>query len=223
MVMPRKILIRTADYPYHITSRSNNREFFYIDKPILWEIFMDCLKELKFQYHCEIHAFVLMSNHYHMLISTPKENIGEAMKYFHREVARNANRNAGRVNHFFGGRYKWSLIHDEHYFWNCLKYIFRNPVRAGLTREVQNYKYSSLTRKPKKFSWALADIYRKGNPLIELDLAWLNEPFLLEGEAAIQKALRRREFQLPRNESCRIQELEAARFKKGTVTLGGSF
>lgn len=121
-----------------------------------------------------------MSNHYHLIISTPEANIGEAMKYLHREVARKANKSVGRINHFFGSRYKWSIIYNENYYWNVVKYIFRNPIRAGICSFVNEYQYSSLNRKTKCFSWKMVDYFYHNKNEIELDLDWLNEPYLKE-------------------------------------------
>lgn len=216
--MPRKLLIRTPDFPYHITNRSNNKDFFYIDKSLLWDIFMNCLNELINQYGCDMHGFVLMSNHYHLIISTPRENIGDAMKYFHREVARQANKSTGRVNHFFGGRYKWSIVSNEDYYWNGVKYIFRNPVRAGICSDVTDYEFSSLNKNTPLFNWKMIDYFAVDKSLIELNTDWLNEPFSKENEAAVGKALKRREFKVPRGKSGRESFIETARYKKGTVT-----
>jgi putative transposase len=214
--MPRKHLIRTSEFPYHITNRSNNREFFYLDLERLWPIFIENLACLQEQFKIEIHCFVLMSNHYHLILSTPLGNLGEAMKYLHREVAREANRISGRINHFFGGRYKWSVIGREDYYWNATKYIFRNPVRAGITGSVFDYSFSSLNRDANKFN--MCDWFRADRPSIELDAGWLEEPFLKEQEEGLKKALRRREFKLPADKSGRELHLAGMRRKKGTVT-----
>jgi putative transposase len=218
--MPRKRFFRSADFPYHITNRSNNREFFYVEGEALWRIFMKCLFELEIQFECEIHSFVLMSNHYHLLISTPNSNIGEAMKYLHREVARNANKEADRTNHFFGGRYKWSVITNENYYWNCVKYVFRNPVRAGLSPTVESYRHSSLNRKTELFSWKMTDFFQDRGKHIELNLPWLNEDITKQNENGIRLALRRREFRVPRDEQARAVEFDIPLYKKGTVTPG---
>ncbi|AZZ37679.1 hypothetical protein CIK05_13030 [Bdellovibrio sp. qaytius] len=195
--MPRKNLIRTSEVPYHITARSNNKEFFYVDTDTLWEIFLDSMAEAESQFQCKLHAFVLMSNHYHLLISTPSANLDLVMNYLQREIARNANKKSSRINHFFGGPYNWSLISEETYYWNALKYIFRNPIRAGLCTDVLHYKYSSLNSSSKKFSWQLTDFFYNKELLITPDFAWLNEPFLNEHESNIKSALRRREFKIP--------------------------
>jgi putative transposase len=217
--MARKHLIRTADAPYHVYNRSNNKEFFYIPLEKLWPICLECLHELQIRYGCEIIGFVLMSNHYHLLIWTPKENLGEAMKYFHREVARRANRLAGRTNHFWGGRYKWSLIGTEYYYWNVTKYVFRNPVKSGICKSVNDYQFSSLNQP--SFPWQMTDFFNEPNRLIELNDEWLNEPFFNEEEEAIKKALRRREFKLPKDKNRTIVRLPAPHPRKGTVTFKG--
>lgn len=216
--MPRKLLIETSQAPYHITNRSNNREQFYVAREELWFVFMDVFKEMTEQFHCNLQSFVLMSNHYHLMVSTPKRNIGEAMKYLHREVARKANRSAGRTNHFFGGRYKWTVVYDETYFWNCTKYLFRNPIRAGMCEKVEQYPFSSYNRISPDFNWQLTDFFRDPlNPII-LDKDWLNEPMLSETEEAIRRGLRRREFQLHRTPRGKGPILDKPQYRKGTVT-----
>jgi putative transposase len=216
--MPRKLLIRTSEFPYHITNRANNRDYFYIEQSLLWPIFIKCLHQLTLQFKCEIHSFVLMSNHYHLIMSTPNANIGEAMKYLHREVARQVNKSTGRTNHFFGGRYKWSVISKSDYYWNCIKYVFRNPIRAGICDFVQSYKFSSLNSNTQLFSWKMSDYFYDSKKEIEVNLEWLNEPFQKESEVYIRKGLRRREFELPKSSLKKTVELDVPLYKKGTVT-----
>lgn len=212
--MPRKQLILTDEYPYHVINRANNKEFFYIELQDLWEIFEDHFKKAKEIFKCEIHAFVLMGNHFHLLISTPNKNLGEVMKYLQREVARNVNKKTNRINHVFGGRYKWSLIQQETYYWNVIKYVFRNPVRSGIADNVLNYPFSSL----EKTDYPLIDFWNQNKKIHSLDLDWLNEPFLKEKEDAIKKALRRKVFELPKDENKKLMRLDEPRSKKGTVT-----
>ncbi len=213
--MPRKALILSDSFPYHITNRSNNRDCFYVELPTLWKIFLECLAQISLQFKCEVHAFVLMSNHYHLILSTPEANVGEAMKYLHREVARKANRASGRINHFFGGRYKWSLIGTELYYWNAVKYVFRNPVKAGICGSVREYPHSSLNDSS---NWKMIDPFYQSAGAIELDLDWLEEAFRAEQETGIQSALRRRVFALRRTSGAKSTILDAMPFKKGTVT-----
>lgn len=216
--MPKKLLIRTADFPYHITNRSNNKEFFYVNINDLWSIFIDCMSEAQSQFQCRFHAFVLMSNHYHLLLSTPLCNVDKVLQYVQREVARKANKKTCRINHFFGGAYKWSVINYEACYWNTLKYIFRNPVRAGLCSEVKSYPFSSLNFNSTKFNWLVQDHFNNQKIPIDLDVDWLNEPFFNEVEKDIRMALRRREFKIPRNQSGHRRVLDEPRFKKGVHT-----
>lgn len=213
--MARKLLIRTSESPYHITARSNNKNFFYIDLQTLWEIFIRSMVQAKALFNCDFHAFVLMSNHYHLLVSTPDNNIDKVMEHIQREVAQKANRKSARINHFFGGPYKWSLIYEEDYYWSAAKYIFRNPVRAGICDEVTNYKYSSLNRSCKEIQWQMVDFFNNKTKPIILDNDWLNEPFLNETEEELRLALRRKEFKIPRSSSsCRKVYFDLPRFKK---------
>lgn len=216
--MPRKHLIRTSDSPYHVTGRSNNKDFFYIDSDSLWAIFMECFEQAQLQFECRFHAFVLMSNHYHLIISTPLSNLDAVMNYLQRETSRKVNKKTSRINHFFGGPYKWSLISSESYYWNALKYIFRNPVRAGLSASVSDYPYSSLNFTPQKFKFHLVDFFNNKNIAIDLDRDWLNEPYLKEVETNIQAALRRREFQIPRCSKGYKADLDMPLPKKGRPT-----
>ncbi len=217
--MPRKTLNESDEYPYHITNRSNNKEFFYLPLPILWPIILDKIRYLDKHLHIRSHAFVLMSNHYHWILSTPDKNLSKAMTYFHREVSRCANRQAGRINHFFGGRYKWCSIHNEDYYWNAVKYVFRNPVKAELCTRVECYEFSSLTLDSTPEPFKMCNFFDDAETSIALDLEWLNESFSSEMDEALRKALRRREFQLPKDRNRKMIELSAGRYRKGLGTF----
>ncbi len=209
--MARKALVRDLEFPYHIVNRSNNREFFEIELETLWQIFLENLKTLNKDYRCKIHSFVLMSNHYHLLISAPDGNIDRAMQYLQRETARTANAKTGRQNHFFGTRYRWSVIRTENYYWNAMKYVLRNPVRSGLVENVEDYPFSSLNRENEIWNFPIPFCDHSMNRTY---LEWLNDPFQNESEHLIRKALRRKEFQLPRTKQGRKPVLDAAPYKK---------
>jgi putative transposase len=192
--MARKKVILTDEYPYHITNRSNNRERFYLPLKELWPICINAIKTLKKDYGCRHHAFVLMPNHYHLVLDTPKLNLSDSIQYFQTEVARRANKKTGRINHFFGGRYKWSLITNETYYWNAFKYIARNPVAAGICKNIEDYPYCSINDPSSKELWApLSEIENR------VDYKWLNEDFSKEKKEAIKKGLRRSVFKPPSN------------------------
>ncbi len=216
--MPRKILNETKDFPFHITNRSNNRDYFYIPLDCLWQIMLAQIKNLTIEYNIRTHAFILMSNHYHWVLSTPNLNLSNGMTHFHREVARKSNKHCGRINHFFGGRYKWCLIGEEDYYRNCLKYVYRNPVKAGICQTVQDYPYSSLNQKPDQKLWQHIDFFNPTENETVLDINWLNEAFSSEQDLAIQKGLRRRSFALPKDKCRKKIELDTAQYKKGLGT-----
>jgi putative transposase len=195
--MPRKTLLLTDEFPYHVTNRSNNREFFNIPLNELWDILLDVLMILKNEYGCQILQFVLMSNHYHLVIHTPYKNLSACMLYFHREVAKRANSRSQRINHFFGGRYKWCLIFEENHFFNTIKYVFRNPVEAGMCLKVEDYSFSSLVFRHPIFH--LSDFFHDPTKKVAVDLDWLNVSFHDDQRKAIQLALRKRYFKLPKN------------------------
>ncbi|MBT3234709.1 MAG: hypothetical protein HN353_02035 [Bdellovibrionales bacterium] len=142
--MGKQNLIRTDQYPYHITARANNKEWFPIVIDKLWPLLNDLLTLTSWMYEIEIHAFVLMSNHFHLLVSTPKSNLDFAMRFFMSNSAKEINYLSGRINRVYGGRYKWSIIKDEAYLFNVVSYIYENPRRANSCKSIESYPYSTL-------------------------------------------------------------------------------
>ena len=142
--MPRKKTILQPDFPYHISARCINKEWFNLDLELVWSIFGDYLTILKYEFQFEIISFVLMNNHFHLLIRTPKSNLSEGMNYFMREVSKEISMKSGRINQTFGGPYYWCLLDTYVYFLNSYKYAYRNPVEAGLAPSCEDYPYSTL-------------------------------------------------------------------------------
>ncbi len=142
--MPRKKLIRDSLNPYHVCVRSHNKEWFDLPMDKMWEIFSEYLYLTKHIFNLEIISFVLMDNHFHLLLRTPLKNLDQAMNYFLREVSRVIGFEAGRINQKFGGPYHWSLIESNRHFLCAYKYVYRNPVDAGLVDRVELYPYSTL-------------------------------------------------------------------------------
>lgn len=142
--MPRKKLIRTDQFPYHVCTRSNNKDWFKLSLDRVWEISQQGLAHAHKLYPVEIHAFVLMSNHYHLLISTPRADIDCFMRVFNKYFSDSINAYSGVINHKFGGPYSWSIVSRREYLFNVYRYIFQNPVKAGMTSSCEEYPYSSL-------------------------------------------------------------------------------
>lgn len=176
--MPRKQVDTNTNGPFHITARAINKEWFSISMDDVWNTFENHLFFLKNAFDFEIHAFVLMNNHYHLLVSTPKINISDGMAYFQREVSRELNRKGNRINRTFAGRYFKCNLKKYHYFLNCYKYVYQNPVRAGLVAKCEHYPFSSLH--------GLLGFSQQNIPMSEDDLLfngsvsnhlnWLNTP-----------------------------------------------
>ena len=201
--MPRKPLIRSNILPYHVTARGNNREVFPCDLEDAWKVFSKELTVINEVFGAKIHAFVMMPNHFHLLITTPTDDLGVVMHKLISSVTRTLNLNSGRSGRIFGGRYHWSLVSTDLYYDCVLKYIYRNPVRANLVSAVEKYEFSSLkgvlTFGPLLFpidcvTWS--DEIIPGRNKAEF-LKWLNDPFKKEDEAAIRKGFRKLNFSPP--------------------------
>lgn len=191
--MPRKKLIRTSLYPYHVTARSNNKEWFELPISEVWQICCDCLHMANAKYPVEVISFVLMSNHYHLLLFTPSENLDHFMYELNKNISLKIRQRSNRINHIFGGRYKWCLIKSEKYLSNCYRYIYQNPLRAGTTIQCENYPYSTLFYRirgqPLPFP-----VYDYLGIIDEYKLLWLNEPFKDDDIEIIRKGLYRNLF-----------------------------
>jgi putative transposase len=114
-----------------VTARSNNKEWFTLPMPEMWTLTQESLREAITVHRVEVISFVLMGNHYHMLLLTPEGNLDDFMYELNKRLALKIKRRTGQINRIFGGRYKWCLIQSQHYLINCYKYVYQNPVRAG--------------------------------------------------------------------------------------------
>lgn len=166
----------------------------------IWNIFSDLIGELVNEFGFQIHAFVLMSNHFHALATTPIQNLDEIMLHWLREGARRINREAGRINHIFGGPYKWSVISNSRYYEHALRYVYQNPVKAGIVDRVEKYPYSTLhfLHKNMQLRFPLSESIFDRQSVMDLAL-WqkldlLNTRFDSEQNDSIQRALRHSVF-----------------------------
>jgi putative transposase len=192
--MPRKPIERSNSHYYHITGRANNKEFFFLPIEDIWQIMVKTLSELQLEYDLKIPAFVLMNNHFHLLILTPDEDIDRVMYFFMKRVTLRIQKKSGRINKIFGGRYKGSLIKDESYLMNVYKYIYRNPVASQICMSAENYPYSSLhylinskLLKPFKIETLFEE-------KISETLKWIDEKFEEHEGASIKGGLKKTVF-----------------------------
>ncbi len=141
--MPRQPRVVLPGQPLHVIQRGNNRNpiFFGEDD---YRIFLRCLSEASQAHLCDVHAYVLMTNHVHLLV-TPSEHdsIAKVMQSVGRRFVRYVNSRYGRTGTLWEGRYKSTLIHTDRYFLACSHYIELNPVRAGIVTHPRAYKWSS--------------------------------------------------------------------------------
>lgn len=208
--MARKELIRSRELPYHITARCNNREEFPGELALVWRVLVSELHVQYVLYKINIHAFVLMPNHFHLLVTSPDREIDLVMKEFLGSSTRVLNTMFLRSGHIFGGRYSWSLISEARYYAYALKYIYRNPVKAGLCEFVADHPYSTYGFEAGRvhLPFPLLGPRREMSYLVPNDLeakdAWLNRAHDAREAEAIRKALRRRLFKVPTDRKTRM-------------------
>lgn len=142
--MPRRNLIRTHLHPYHVTIRSNNREWFDLPLEEVWEICIDSLKLGHSKNPVQIQAFVLMANHYHLMLRTPNCDLDKFMFTLNSNISKLIRERTGRINRIFGDRYNRSVIQDIQYYNVCLRYVYQNPLVINLVQRCEDYPYSSL-------------------------------------------------------------------------------
>ncbi len=177
----------------------------------VWETLSNYLFFISKAYKVEIHAFVLMNNHFHLLAKFPENNMSEAMNYFMRESSRVLSRDSGRINQVYGGRYFRSAIKKNIHLDHVYKYLYRNPVEAGLCNHVEKYPYSTLQilLGMKSGVIPLVEDPRLEKHEIEETLLWLNTKPLEKDYEEVRKSLRRPEFKLTgRNSNQFVHHLE---------------
>jgi len=133
------------DYPntfYHILSRGNEKRDIFYDKEDYLR-FLDTLGKTVTRFTLEVHAYVLMKNHYHLLVRTTEANLSRAIQWLGVSYSVWFNRRHQRAGHLFQGRFKSFMIENDRYFTATCLYIHGNPIRAGLVKRVWDYPWSS--------------------------------------------------------------------------------
>jgi putative transposase len=140
--MARPLRIEYEGAFYHVTARGNEgKEIFDTKKD--YERFKYYLMGAQDKYDFLLHSYVLMTNHYHLIIETLKANLNKIMHYINGSYTTYFNRNQGRNGHLFQGRYKAILVDVDRYLLELSRYLHLNPVRAGLVKRPEEYGYSS--------------------------------------------------------------------------------
>jgi putative transposase len=166
----------------------------------VWNVMERHLYFAAHAFELRILAFVLMSNHFHLLVMALKQNLSEAMGFFLRETSRELTYSSSRINQTYGGRFFRSSIRTHHYFLNCYKYVYRNPVQAGISTDVQAYRWSTLPGLLGE-SHLQIPVFEDTTLFSDIPgtLQWLNARPKDEHWMTIEKALRRRVFTLPKD------------------------
>ena len=138
--LPRFVLV---GHPQHIIIRGNNREpVFTADED--YRFFLDKLNDAAKKHQCDIHAYVLMTNHIHLLATPNKaDGISKMMQMLGRYYVQYYNYNYQRTGTLWEGRYKASLIDSDAYALLCYRYIELNPMRADMVQHPSEYPWSS--------------------------------------------------------------------------------
>lgn len=150
--MARPLRIQYPGAVYHVTCRGNERrEIFRDDKDR--KTFLEILSQSIEIYNIRLYSYILMSNHFHLLIETPLGNLGEFMRHFNITYTSYFNRRRKRVGHLYQGRYKSIVVDKDEYLSVLSRYIHLNPIRTkqvkGKAGEekieiLMNYNWSSL-------------------------------------------------------------------------------
>jgi REP element-mobilizing transposase RayT len=164
---PLRILIPGGFY--HVTCRGNDRRAIFGDDGDR-SLFLEKLRGSLANYQVDCHAYVLMGNHFHLLVSTPKSNLSEFMRHFNISYTAAFNRRHGRVGHLYQGRYKAILVDQDSYLLELSRYVHLNPIR------IKSYRGSGVgerIRYLERYSWSsLAGYLKSANkqPWVHYDM-----------------------------------------------------
>jgi putative transposase len=178
--MARRLRIEFEGAIYHVMARGNGRQRIVHDDEDRQRL-LEALRRAAERCGWEVLAFVFLSTHFHLLIRTPRPNLGRGMQQFLSSYALWYGRRRQRVGHVFRGRYRAEPIEDESYYWTVSRYLHLNPVRAGLVERPADWRWSSYpgyARASARLPWVAYDV---------LLSAWRGDP----GGADAARAYRR--------------------------------
>lgn len=151
--MPRRARYYLPETPQHLIQRGNNRQpvFFCPDD---YAFYLDCLRDAAVFHNCELHAYVLMPNHVHLLV-TPHDTEGlpRMLQSVGRRFVQHINHAHQRTGTLWEGRYRACLVEPYEHLLDCARYIEANPVRGGLVTTAEDYPWSSS----RHYTWGVTD------------------------------------------------------------------
>jgi putative transposase len=148
--MARPLRIQYSDAYYHVMNRGNHRENIFVTDQDR-HVFLDALEDSCESYHIKLISYVLMSNHFHLLLQTPKANLSEFMRHFLVTYTVRFNRRNGRAGHIFQGRFKSLVIDKDEYLLPLSRYIHLNPIRIRRFKKAEFAKKYEYLR---KYPWS---------------------------------------------------------------------
>jgi putative transposase len=134
--------IQLANGVYHVTTRGNRKQATFTDEADRVR-FLQFVATVVDRLSWRCHAYCLMTNHYHLLVETPDANISEGMEYLNGRYARAFNARHGYEGHLFERRFYGELLAGNVHLLELSRYIVLNPVRGGLCRHAQEWRWSS--------------------------------------------------------------------------------
>ena len=157
--MVRPLRIEYPDAWYHVMNRARLGQDLYTDKDDRL-YFIDLLQETAGMFNIRVAAYCLMLTHYHLLVQTPDANLSRFMRHLNGVYTQRYNARHKCDGTLFSGRYKSILVDADSYLLQLVRYIHRNPLRAGLVENLDQYTWSShrgYISKAKKWDWLYKD------------------------------------------------------------------
>ena len=140
--MARPLRIEYEGAVYHVTGRGNEqRKIFFSRKD--YEKFKEYLADAVEKFSLVLHSYVLMTNHYHLIIETPEKNLSKIMHHINSSYTTYINIKRKRSGHLLQGRFKSIVVDKDSYLLELSRYLHLNPVRANMTQLPEDYRYSS--------------------------------------------------------------------------------
>ena len=141
--MPRRARIAIAGIPWHIIQRGNNRSACFFAEAD-YRYFLDTVAVQAVKWQCAVHAYVLMTNHVHLLLTPQfRDSAANMMKYVGQRYVQYINRTYQRSGTLWEGRFRSCLAQEDTYVLACHRYIELNPVRAAMVDDPAQYRWSS--------------------------------------------------------------------------------
>ena len=146
------------DYPnawHHVMNRARRGQDLFVDKAD-YQQFIDLLQEITDLFNINVAAYCLMPTHYHLMLQTPDANLSRCMRHLNGIYTQRYNFSHSCDGTLFRGRYKSILVDADNYVLQLVRYIHRNPLKAGLVKRLDQYVWSShkgYLSKAKKWNW----------------------------------------------------------------------